>query len=133
MPLKYVRMPFGPTTTTGCRRGRPEQDCCSRSLPYNAGPGAHQSARAERKEQGLDPNVWLQNVETVAAARIPARRRSRNVSNIYNYYLTWKLRRISDTLRNFPCQFSPAAPGVTRVAGTIRVATGRAMTASFVS
>jgi len=63
---------------------------------YNAGPARINQLRAEAQEQGLDPNVWLQNVETVAASRIGTETVT-YVSNIYNYYLTWKLRRISGT------------------------------------
>jgi len=68
---------------------------------YNAGPARIAQLRAEAQELGLDPNVWLQNVETVAAARIGTET-VRYVSNIYNYYVSWKLRRISGTPSTTP-------------------------------
>jgi membrane-bound lytic murein transglycosylase MltF len=37
---------------------------------YNAGPGRIHSLREEAAKKGLNPNVWIDNVELVAAARI---------------------------------------------------------------
>jgi membrane-bound lytic murein transglycosylase MltF len=46
--------------------------------------------RAEAAKKGLDPNVWINNVEVIAAARIGAETVN-YVSNIYKYYVAYKL------------------------------------------
>ena len=57
---------------------------------YNAGPGRVRQLRAETKKRGLDPNVWFGNVERVASERI-GRETVTYVSNIYKYYITYRL------------------------------------------
>ena len=57
---------------------------------YNAGPGRVRQFRAETAKRGLDPNVWFGNVERVASERI-GRETVTYVSNIYKYYITYKL------------------------------------------
>jgi len=57
---------------------------------YNAGPGRLRQLRAEATRQGLDPNVWFNNVERVASARI-GRETVQYVSNIYKYYVAYQL------------------------------------------
>jgi membrane-bound lytic murein transglycosylase MltF len=57
---------------------------------YNAGPGRLRGLRAEAKRRGLDPNVWFNNVERVAAERI-GRETVQYVSNIYKYYVAYRL------------------------------------------
>jgi len=57
---------------------------------YNCGPGRMQQLRAEAKKRGLDPNVWFNNVELVAADKIGAETVT-YVSNIYKYYIAYKL------------------------------------------
>jgi membrane-bound lytic murein transglycosylase MltF len=59
---------------------------------YNAGPAKIASLRQEAEKQGLDPNVWFQNVEVIAAKRI-GRETVQYVSNIYKYYISYKLAR----------------------------------------
>ena len=39
---------------------------------------------------GLDPNIWFRNVEVVAAKRI-GRETVQYVSNIFKYYLAYRL------------------------------------------
>jgi membrane-bound lytic murein transglycosylase MltF len=56
---------------------------------YNAGPGRVARLRKEAAEMGLDPNVWFNNVEVVAAKRI-GRETVQYVSNIYKYYVAYK-------------------------------------------
>ena len=46
--------------------------------------------RREAKAQGLDPNIWFNNVELVAAKRI-GRETVTYVSNIYKYYLAYQM------------------------------------------
>ncbi len=57
---------------------------------YNAGPGRLRQLRRETAQRGLDPNVWFGNVERVASERI-GRETVTYVSNIYKYYLTYRL------------------------------------------
>jgi membrane-bound lytic murein transglycosylase MltF len=57
---------------------------------YNAGAGKVQSLRREAEAQKLDPNVWFDNVERVAAARV-GEETVRYVRNIYKYYVAYKL------------------------------------------
>jgi membrane-bound lytic murein transglycosylase MltF len=57
---------------------------------YNAGPGRIAQLRRETAKRGLDPNVWFNNVEIIAARRIGAQT-VQYVSNIYKYYVAYKL------------------------------------------
>jgi membrane-bound lytic murein transglycosylase MltF len=57
---------------------------------YNAGAGRIAQLRTEAARRGLDPNVWFHNVEYVAAEKIGAETVT-YVSNIYKYYIAYKL------------------------------------------
>jgi membrane-bound lytic murein transglycosylase MltF len=57
---------------------------------YNAGPGRVRGLRRTAAERGLDPNVWFNNVELVAAEKI-GRETVTYVSNIYKYYLAYQM------------------------------------------
>jgi membrane-bound lytic murein transglycosylase MltF len=57
---------------------------------YNAGPARVAALRREAKTTGLDPNVWFNNVELVAAKRI-GRETVVYVANIYKYYLAYQM------------------------------------------
>ncbi len=57
---------------------------------YNAGPAKIARLRREAQKMGLDPNVWFRNVEIVAAKRI-GRETVQYVSNIYKYYIAYRL------------------------------------------
>ena len=57
---------------------------------YNAGAGRISSLRKEAAKRGLDPNVWFQNVEYVAAEKI-GQETVTYVSNIYKYYIAYRL------------------------------------------
>ena len=57
---------------------------------YDMGPGAIQLLRREAEAQKLDPNVWFNNVERVAAARL-GQEPVQYVRNIYKYYVAYKL------------------------------------------
>jgi membrane-bound lytic murein transglycosylase MltF len=59
---------------------------------YNAGPARMSSLRREAGKRGLDPNVWFQNVEVIAAEKI-GRETVQYVSNIYKYYISYKFAR----------------------------------------
>jgi len=57
---------------------------------YNAGPGRIRALRKLTAERGLDPNVWFNNVELIAAEKI-GRETVTYVSNVYKYYLAYQL------------------------------------------
>jgi membrane-bound lytic murein transglycosylase MltF len=57
---------------------------------YNAGAGRISQLRREAARRGLDPNVWFQNVEYVAAEKI-GQETVTYVSNIYKYYIAYRL------------------------------------------
>jgi len=57
---------------------------------YNAGPGRIKQCRQVAADMGLNPNVWFKNVEYAVAKKVGAETVG-YVSNIYKYYLGWKL------------------------------------------
>jgi membrane-bound lytic murein transglycosylase MltF len=57
---------------------------------YNAGPGRIRQLRKETAQRGLNPNVWFGNVERVVSERV-GRETVQYVSNIYKYYVAYKL------------------------------------------
>ena len=57
---------------------------------YNAGPAKISKLRKEAAAMGLDPNLWFRNVEVVAAKRI-GRETVNYVSNIFKYYLAYRI------------------------------------------
>ena len=57
---------------------------------YNGGPNRIARLRRKAKEQGFDPNMWFKNVEVIAAREI-GQENVQYVSNIYKYYIAYKL------------------------------------------
>jgi membrane-bound lytic murein transglycosylase MltF len=57
---------------------------------YNAGPARVAGLRKKAEQEGLDPNVWFNNVEIIAAREI-GRETVTYVSNIYKYYIGYKM------------------------------------------
>jgi membrane-bound lytic murein transglycosylase MltF len=57
---------------------------------YNAGPARISQLRKLATQRQLDPNVWFNNVELIAAEKI-GRETVTYVSNIYKYYLAYQL------------------------------------------
>lgn len=57
---------------------------------YNAGPGNMARMRRTADEMGLDNNRWFGNVE-IAAGKVTGIETVRYVSNIYKYYVAYKL------------------------------------------
>ena len=57
---------------------------------YNAGPGNLRKFRRLAEKNGADPNIWFGNVE-VAAAQIVGSETVQYVSNIYKYYIAYRL------------------------------------------
>jgi len=66
---------------------------------YNAGPGRVRQLRREAEKRELNPNVWFGNVEQVASERI-GRETVTYVSNIYKYYITYRLVTEQEQRRN---------------------------------
>ena len=65
---------------------------------YNAGPSRMINMRAKAERLGYDPNVWFDNVEMVAARDIGAET-VQYVSNIYKYYIAYKLTKETELKR----------------------------------
>jgi membrane-bound lytic murein transglycosylase MltF len=57
---------------------------------YNAGPAKIQKLRRVAAERGYNPNLWFNNVEIIVSAEI-GRETVQYVSNIYKYYLAYKM------------------------------------------
>ena len=57
---------------------------------YNAGPNRIARLRRETAARGLDPDKWFNNVELVVAEDV-GRETVQYVSNIYKYYIAYKL------------------------------------------
>jgi len=72
----------------------PKLDPVDRTLfvfaSYNAGPSRIAGLRRKAKERGLNPNVWFESVELVAAQEI-GQETITYVGNIYKYYVAYKL------------------------------------------
>jgi len=57
---------------------------------YNAGPNKIARLRKQASKMGFDPNKWFGNVEVVAAKKI-GRETVQYVSNIFKYYIAYRL------------------------------------------
>ena len=57
---------------------------------YNAGPANIRRVRAAAERNGLDPNVWFNNVEHMAASKI-SREPVKYVANIFKYYTAYRM------------------------------------------
>ena len=57
---------------------------------YNAGPAKVDRLRKETSAMGMDPNVWFHNAE-IAAAKLIGRETVQYVSNIYKYYIAYRM------------------------------------------
>ena len=57
---------------------------------YNAGPSRISRLRREAEARGFDPNKWFNHVEVVVAEKI-GRETVQYVSNVYKYYLAYKM------------------------------------------
>lgn len=57
---------------------------------YNAGPSRVIKLRKEARKRGLNPNVWFDNVEFIAAEKIGSETVT-YISNIFKYYVGYKL------------------------------------------
>jgi membrane-bound lytic murein transglycosylase MltF len=64
--------------------------CLFAFASYNAGPARIAGLRKQAERRGLDPNVWFNNVEQLAAEEI-GQETVRYVSNIFKYYVAYQL------------------------------------------
>ena len=55
----------------------------------NAGPARIRNLQKKAEDRGLDPNVWFDNVEVIAAREI-GQETVAYVSNIYKYYSSYR-------------------------------------------
>ena len=65
---------------------------------YNAGPNRIVRLRKQAQAEGFDPNKWFGNVELIAAKDI-GQETVQYVSNIYKYYVAYKMALDQQTLR----------------------------------
>lgn len=74
--------------------GRTPIDALNQSLiafaAYNCGPARVGELRLEARRRGLNPDVWFNHLELVAADRV-GEETVQYVSNIYKYYVAYKL------------------------------------------
>ena len=82
---------------------------------YNCGPARVAALRAEAPKMGVDPDVWFDNVEHVAARRV-GQETVLFVRSIYKYYVAYKLqletleaRRAATSVYAPPPKKAPAA------------------------
>jgi membrane-bound lytic murein transglycosylase MltF len=73
---------------------------------YNAGPSRISRLRTRAKIEGLDPNQWFGNVELVVANDV-GQETVHYVSNIYDYYVAYKLTLEQSDLRRQAKQAPP--------------------------
>jgi membrane-bound lytic murein transglycosylase MltF len=57
---------------------------------YNAGPARIQRLRRQAVAEGHDPNIWLENVELIAARKI-GRETVHYVRNVFKYYVAYRM------------------------------------------
>jgi membrane-bound lytic murein transglycosylase MltF len=79
---------------------------------YNAGPNRIARLRKQAAAKGLDPDKWFNNVELVVAEDV-GRETVQYVSNIYKYYIAYKL-----TLERAQKREDAKAPATSRAAAT---------------
>jgi membrane-bound lytic murein transglycosylase MltF len=79
---------------------------------YNAGPDRIEKLRPLAAAEGYDPNRWFNNVEFIAAREIGAETPN-YVSNVYKYYLAYKMITEQDARRQ-SSRSSAAAPSQPR-------------------
>ncbi|WP_158751269.1 lytic transglycosylase F [Acidobacterium sp. S8] len=88
----------------------PQVDSLNKTLfvfaSYNAGPNRIARLRKEAVTMGLDPNIWFGNVELVAAQDI-GQETVTYVSNIYKYYVAYKLALAQSQLRQKATGLAP--------------------------
>ena len=61
-----------------------------RLLPTTLGPNRIERLRRNEANEGFDPNQWFKNVELIVARKV-GREPVQYVSNVYKYYIAYKL------------------------------------------
>jgi membrane-bound lytic murein transglycosylase MltF len=90
---------------------------------YNCGPSRLRQLRRQTVRRGLNPNVWFDNVERIAG-EVVGRQTVDYVSNIYKYYVAYRLAVMSmgagDRTGSVASQSLEAQPRRTRAQSAIR-------------
>ena len=86
--VKYLR--FLRDTYVGEEPSDPMERALFALASYNAGPARVAALRKKAAALGFDPNRWFENVEVVAAREI-GRETVQYVSNIFKYFIAYKL------------------------------------------
>jgi membrane-bound lytic murein transglycosylase MltF len=81
---------------------------------YDMGPGVLRRLRREAEAQKLDPNLWFNNVELVAAARV-GQEPVRYVRNIYKYYVAYKLIEETDAAKKAAIAAATSKPAAVSI------------------
>jgi membrane-bound lytic murein transglycosylase MltF len=87
----------------------PLNRCLFAFASYNAGPARVAGLRRLAESRGLDPNVWFDNVERIAAEEI-GQETVRYVGNIFKYYVAYQLVVEQQLLRDEARRSTTAAP-----------------------
>jgi membrane-bound lytic murein transglycosylase MltF len=88
-----------------------QNHCLFAFAAYDAGPGKIRELRREAEAEKLDPNLWFNNVERVAAARV-GQETVRYVRNIYKYYVAYKLIEEADATKKAAIAAAATRPAV---------------------
>jgi membrane-bound lytic murein transglycosylase MltF len=91
---------------------------------YDVGPEKIQSLRREAEAEQLDPNLWFNNVERVAAARV-GQETVRYVRNIYKYYVAYKLIEEADAAKKAAIAAATTEPAAAGASAPRQPATPR--------
>ena len=75
---------------------------------YNAGPNKIAKLRKQAGDEGLDPKKWFNNVEVIVDREI-GRETVTYVSNVYKYYVTFKL--LNERISKKPSTVTRKQPG----------------------
>jgi membrane-bound lytic murein transglycosylase MltF len=76
---------------------------------YNAGPAKVRRMRNQAAAEGHDPNLWIDNVELVAAREI-GRETVRYVRNVYKYYVAYRMSWDTQVMRESIDPVATASP-----------------------
>jgi membrane-bound lytic murein transglycosylase MltF len=83
--------------------------CLFAFAAYNAGPARVAGLRKQAAARGLDPDVWFNNVELIAAEKV-GQEPVRYVANIFKYYVAYQLVVEQQQAREQALRDSRAAP-----------------------
>jgi membrane-bound lytic murein transglycosylase MltF len=94
-----------------------QNHCLFAFAAYDAGPGKIRELRREAAAEKLDPDLWFNNVERVAAARL-GQETVRYVRNIYKYYVAYKLIEEADAAKEAATATAARGPAAAGASAT---------------